>query len=78
MKIHLGQLLMAGLLAASVVPIAVAQDAQSPKQDIKNAGSDTKDAAKKTESASKKGTRKAVHKSAKKTKQGANAVGSYS
>lgn len=74
MKNNVLKLMLAGLLCASVAPVVIAQDTQSPKQDMKDAGSDTKDAAKKTGHATKKGTKKAVHKTAKKTKQGANKV----
>jgi hypothetical protein len=74
MKKSLLKLMVAGLLCAGVAPVAIAQETQGPKQDMKDAGSDTKDAAKKTGRATKKGTKKAVHKTAKKTKQGANKV----
>ena len=74
MKTILSKLLVAGLLAAGVAPNALAQDTQSPKQDMKDAGTDTEDAAKKTGHATQKGTKKAAHKTAKKTKQGAQKV----
>src|SRR5271166_3913940 len=66
------------LLAMAGAAIALPQDAQSPKQDMKDAGHATKDAAKDTGRATKKTaqktgheTKKAAHKTAQKTRQGA-------
>ena len=47
---------------------------QSAAEDIKDAGKATKEAAKKTGSAAKKGSKKAVHKTAEKTEDGAAKV----
>src|SRR3954462_4925909 len=77
--------LTASLLLGLLGGIAIAQDTQSPKQDMKDAGSATKDAARDTGHATKKttkttghkvkhGTKKAVNKSAEKTRQGADKV----
>ncbi len=72
---------LSGILAAAAFAacMAVAQD--GAKQDMKDAGSDTKQAAKDTGHAAKhtgkaikKGTKKAVHKSADKTEEGAAKV----
>lgn len=74
MKTFFSKLMLATLLCSAVAPLAIAQDTQGPKQDMKDAGSDTKDAVKKTGRATKKGTKKAAHKTAKKTKEGAEKV----
>jgi hypothetical protein len=76
-----------GILAASLLlalmssDIALAQDTQSPKQDMKDAGRSIKDATrdigratKKTGHQVKHATKKAVNKSAEKTRQGAKKV----
>lgn len=73
------KLVWAGLLAFSLAPVAIAQDAspqsdQGAKSDIKDAGRDTKRAVKKTGHKVKKGTKKAAHKTAQKTRQGAEKV----
>src|SRR5579864_298274 len=80
-----------GILAASLLlalmsgGIALPQDTQSPKQDMKDAGQSIKNAAKdigratrktakQTEHKVKHGTKKAVNKSAEKTRQTAKKV----
>lgn len=74
MKKTLCHLALAGIMATALLPLGIAQDTQSPKQDMKDAGHDTKAAAKKTGRATKKGTKKVVHKTAQKTSEGANKV----
>jgi hypothetical protein len=77
--------LTVALAGATFGTAETAQDAQSPKQDLKDAGHATKDAAKDTGRATKKtakktghavkhGTKKAVNKTAEKTQEGADKV----
>ena len=69
MKSIFCKLMVAGLLVAPLAPMAIAQDTQSAKQDMKDAGDATKDAGKDVGHATAKGAKAVGHGTAKGAKK---------